>query len=359
MQIHPIYHQFFPENGVSPTDWTPFQNYQAHRETPLPPDFSILPKTGWKECVKKILLILLKTLLFPWGLYEIAKYLIDRFAMRHILPAQSGFSQKALEEQRQTIAAMLIHKQLSYCVGREVILEKNGMRYQGFLFGYKGSLNNGKWALFAPGNMATIEKEFFQLKGPTIPLLEAGFNLLFVNAPGVAMSGGPATVERLGDAQEVALSFLESAVKAKQIAYIGHSLGGAAIGLATLQHEFKKDVHYLAMRLMTFDRLSHIAAAFCGKLAGAALRCLGLEMDSVAASKKMQEEGIPEVIVQAAQDETLVKEAPLLDTLQKEHLMDNKTGFIVDTDHCTMPAELMTEQIKKWDRSLNPIEQTG
>lgn len=345
--MNPIYDQFFPANGPAPEDWQPFNQYEALRGDVLSPDF-IVGKRTWEDVAKTIALVLLKIVVFPWGLYELAKALVGRIAMLIAYPAQYIFSREEMNELRMKVQRALSSGLL---VGREVVLEKEGRKYCGLVVGGRENIGNGKWALFAPGNCATIEGQF--VNGCLNPYFDAGYNVLLVNGPGVGGSEGLATVDRIGDAQDVALLFLEEAVKAKRIVLAGHSLGGAAIGLAAMKHEFKPDVHYLAMRMMTFDRLSHLVKELHSTVASKVISWI-CDMDSVAASKRLQEKGIHEVVIQAEEDE-IMSQASLLDGLVNENMMENKTGIVIPgADHCTLPGDEMVAQIQRWDRSLDP-----
>jgi hypothetical protein len=107
----------------------------------------------------------------------------------------------------------------------------------------------------------------------------------------------------MGEAQEIGISFLETALKGKKIVMAGLSLGGAAVGQAILKHHFKTNVKYLAVQQMTFDSASNISAEVLGRLKWAVKNVViwsGCEMDTIAASRKLQELEIPEVIVQAS-----------------------------------------------------------
>lgn len=346
--MNPIYDQFFPANGRVPEDWQPFNKYEALRKDFSQADFIVGTKS-WADVARGIAWLLLKIVIFPWGLYEVAKALIGRVAMLVAYPAQYIFTRNAMNELRGNVERVLRNGQF---VGREIVLEKEGQKYCGLLVGDRRTIGNGKWVLFAPGNCATIEGQF--LNDGLSPYLEAGFNVLLVNGPGVGKSEGFATVDRIGDAQDVAISFLEEAVKAKRIVLAGHSLGGAAIGLAVMKHAFKPDVHYLGLRMMTFDRLSHLVKKLQGTVAEKCISWFGSDMDSIAASEKLQQKGIHEIVIQAEHDE-IMAQADLLDALMNENLMENKTGLVIpEASHCTLPGDEIREEIQKWDRSLDP-----
>lgn len=343
--INPIYNKYFPENSRAPQDFGDFSNYPALSEKGSPVDFLI--EKNWISKAKAIVIIVLKIIFFPWGLYELTKGIVERIALQSAYPAQSMYGADKMDRLRARLAKILGANE--NLIRREVTLEKEGHRYNGLILGHESTISNGKWAIFAPGNDTAIEREVILERQE--PFLQAGYNVLFVNSPGVGKSQGPATVDRIGDAQEIALSFLETAIKAKKIILAGHSFGGAAIGNAALKHTFKTDVDYLVFQLMTFDRLTHITKERVGLLESLVLRIIGCEMDNVAASKKLQQEGIHEVIIQGGEDR-LMDKAPLLEALQKENLMENKTGIMIsDADHYDLPVDRMTDEIVKWDVS--------
>ena len=353
---NPIYNKYFPANGPTPSDWESFRAFEPLNKKNPKLDFSINTEKTWQTTAKTVAITLLKIIILPWGLYEATKGLIDRIAMLAVYPAQIIFSEKEITTLRKKLDIILQVGINTDFIGREVTLEKEGHRYNGFMLGHSSSISNGKWALFAPGNAVAIEQIALE-PSCLSPYLDAGYNILMVNGPGVGKSQGLATVNRIGDAQEAALSFLESAIKAKQIAMAGQSLGGAAMGLATMKHQFKPDVHYLSLKIMTFDRLSHIVKKIAGSFASLLIRGFGCEMDTVAASKKLQQLGIHEVIFQAEYDEVVEPEVSLLQALQKENMMENKTASVIpNTTHCHLPNEQIYNELIKWDQSLAPAE---
>lgn len=179
-----------------------------------------------------------------------------------------------------------------------VTIERNGVRYQGLLMGKKENLTNGKWVLQAMGRDSPIERAARKCR--TV-YSAGGYNVLMVNGPSIGRSEGTATPRTLGEAHEAALQFLETAIQAKNIVIAGHSIGGAVVGQAILQHRFDPKRNYLVIRQSTFDRVSNAVKHFVPVLKNAAEQAIlmsGVEMDNLAASKRLEDLGIPEVIVQ-------------------------------------------------------------
>lgn len=308
-----------------------------------------------------------------------ARYILQRMIMIPLYPAQSRIV-KYLDPSFSTEKLNLFKKEElieldENWISQDVILEKNGTRYHGVLTGCKDTIDNQKWVLQATGNAEPIEYSI-------VPIAEIyqkyGYNTLMINGPSVGNSQGEATPKSMGDAQQVGISFLETFIKAKNIVIAGRSLGGAAIGQAILQHDFKKDVNYLVISQMSFDKASNI----CGKtisevssllgfqvrrtilstiemllprsnLTGSVLRasytisantistlspCLGwfveklthfvgCEMDAVAAAKKLQELEIVQVVVQASNKEIPLETLPRLEDFQTDGPIQAKASL--------------------------------
>lgn len=345
VQYLPLYNDFSQHN-----QWDQFASPSDDFITPLSrraADFSIQErdKSLW-DAAHQITLFVAKIIIFPWGLYCLARYTVQRIAMLPLYPLQSRIvqffapviSEQALNAKRQKEAAILSRNGF---IVRDVSLEKNGVRYSGLLMGHRDTITNGKWALQATGNGEPIEYAAVEI-AEIYNGME--FNTLMINGPAVGRSEGQATPDSMGDAQEVGISFIETALKADKMVIAGRSLGGAAIGQAILKHEFKDDVDYLVIQQMTFDRTSNISGRFlkdvikleseaimffgniidylpgcspngtqiCGPtiqhiftkiilpLVSAIIKWSGCEMVNAEASRKLQALGIKEVIVQAS-----------------------------------------------------------
>ena len=420
----PAYDQYFPANGGSaPTDWSSFINgtkeeIQASLSERAV-DFSVQDRRTWLDVAKSIAQWILITAVFSYGVYRfgspfiqhlaprfvvkcqnlsemftkpalqkvdlvaktlfyttVIRYILQRVMMILIYPVQSRiftyftpeFAKSALSLQRlelferfrtTNIEFANVRKEDRRVVFRDVVLEKNGVRYSGILFGCAKFINNGHWALQTPGHVESVESS----------LIEAAhfyasvqYNVLMINGPNVGKSQGQATPERMGDAQQVGISFLENAVKATKLVIAGRSSGGAATGKAILQHSFTPDVHYLAIPQMTFDSVSSIAGkiisqnAFVQWFIAKLVQFLGCEMDSVAASKKLEKLGIKEVIVQSSGeiaseqlfpkqfigDGIIPTEATLAYALVDQNIRKNKRflglGRVLHTTNQAIPA---------------------
>ena len=263
-----------------------------------------------------------KLSLGSWGLYEGLRYIVQRLIMIPLYPAQSRLVKFMFPVLRaENLSAHIQAEAEGLALGdfrvRHVVLEKNGVRYSGLMIGHSTTIDNGQWVLQATGNAEPIEHTA-ELCARTYQ--ECGFNTLMINGPAVGRSQGHATPQTLGEAQEIGLCFLESALKAKKIVLAGRSLGGAAMGQAILQHTFHKEIQYLAVRQMSFDRVSNVCGKIVGqlfpRLEGVVSRIIhwsGCEMDSVAASKRLQQLGIQEVIIQASREGTDPELLPTID----------------------------------------------
>lgn len=307
-------HYFKAEPQLDPNvKWTDFASKDIHFDGPLSNhqvDFSIKTERNWSQVASEIIKLVLKIVLFPWGLYCLLRYASQRFIMLPLYPAQSRilklffpiFREKELQKEAREVSALndTFHT-------RHVVLEKNGVRYSGLLIGHPSTIHNGNWVLQATGNGEPVEHTAFDFAKT---YHKAGFNTLLINGPAVGRSQGHATPESMGEVQDLGMTFLETAVKAKKLVLAGRSLGGAAISMGILQHQFRADVKYLVIQQMTFDSASNIIA----KIGSLILICIpqsalryftkwaGCEMDSIEASKKLQKLGITEIIVQATKE---------------------------------------------------------
>lgn len=204
-------------------------------------------------------------------------------------------------------------------IAKEVVLQNKAIKYRGILVGHKDTINNGRWAIHAIGQNGVIEES---IESCANIYHESQTNLLMINGPSIGQSQGTAWPETMGEAQEIGITFLERAIKAKKIALIGRSLGGSSMAQAILEHDFRwgldRGVQYLAIDQVTFDRLSNVCTQFLKNLCpqipvistiftkiaqiiGTILvKISGLEIDTIAASKKLRQLKIPEVIIQAS-----------------------------------------------------------
>jgi hypothetical protein len=299
--IHPIYN-----NSLAPIAGSfDYLNSTPDelRTAPIQPDFSVDNRTCWKT-TKKIALIILKIALFPWIIYEAIRWTFQRLAMTVIYPAQSiilrycGYPQFKTEQQDLFRSEIPSHMPPDSII-RHIVLEKDGTSYSGLMLSCPETIQNGKWAIQALGNCETVEQSIHRYSH----YKEVEYNLIMINGPGVGRSEGTATAQTMGEAQEMGISYLEQVIQANHIVIAGFSLGGGAIGRAIIDHTFLEDKKYLVIQQMTFDKLSNLAHSLSSPCTAPITRCMvhwtGIEQDNTAASKKLTELGIPEVVIQA------------------------------------------------------------
>ena len=368
-KIHylPLYDIFFSQ-GYAGNSWESFESTADDINTPLskrPVDFSLRTETReWKDIANDLAYLFLRVIIFPWGIYDLGRFIVQRIVMMPLYPLQSRiitfilnlklgcFSKSNLQSKRCTTLNKLkkgIDGGEKFIV-RDVVFEKNGVLYNGFLIGKTSSINNGNWAVQATGNLESIEhsaKEFAKIYA-TI-----NYNILLINGPSIGKNEAHSTPDSMGEVQELGITYLETAIKAEKIVIAGRSLGGAALNQAILKHQLDPNIKYLVVRQMTFDRASHIASVVVGEFLPKLLSDLveriviwsGCEMDCIEASRKLQELNIKEVIVQATKrpinegdlpkmedfqsDGAIPAEASLGYGLIKENIVENKVFICV------------------------------
>ncbi len=365
LRIHPIYREVF--NEPHPADLERLRSSKEELLFSQTTDF--VDNRNWESTARRVALIFLKIAFFPWGLYSAVRWGLQRLLMIPIYPAQSGLVKILIPqlgilgldyERRKGVEAL---SQRGHIV-RHVRFEKDGKALSGVLITHPDYGCNGKWAIQACGNLQPYEigmekmAAFYHRKE---------FSLLLLNNPGVGRSEGESTPQTIGETQEMGIRFLESALKAKKVVMAGFSLGGGAIGQAILRHAFQPDIKYLAIRQMSFGRVSSVCekryreffnAQWLERLIAPLVRWVGCEMDSVEASRYLQKNHIPEVIIQRGDSEeafdcdgAIPKEATLGHTLHEEGITHHKL-FIrlpkadhIDIDFIGLATERALEEI--------------
>lgn len=181
---------------------------------------------------------------------------------------------------------------------KKIALYKSGTRYEAFLMAHPSTMANGNWIINALGNVASMEYFLSKLAHENYT---HGCNTLAVNGPSVSGSGGWPTRFQMGAGLEAGLSFLEKEVKAKHIIMRGFSMGSGMMGEAILQHDFSKGpnkIRYLCISEMGFGSLLNIVKALIGSIVQPIFTLLGVELDGLAAARKLSVLGIRQIVVQ-------------------------------------------------------------
>lgn len=245
--------------------------------------------------------ILARLIMIPLYPVQSILYRFDPNTRKQVMKRLNTKGDLDLAENKETVSKNICSFKRGNFIAIEVILKNEGIKYSGILVAHKDTIRNGNWAIQAVGNAATIED---MVEDYANFYHKSKINLLMINGPSVGESEGRAWPETMGASQEVGISFLERAIKARKIALIGHSLGGSSMGQAILQHDFdfgiENGIKYEVIDEMTFDKTSNICAnIFGGWFTKFLVKFAGLEIDSILASKKLRKLNIPEVIIQA------------------------------------------------------------
>ncbi len=215
------------------------------------PDFVIEPSLVSR--VKKVTILALKILIFPWGLMSLFRNWLENIALSKFLYPKA-FSEKEYEIRKGNTKRKSLP--LDWKI-RPICLESDGVKYSGYtLQNYPASK---QWIVYCPGNATIVENTFYLFKY----FHKHGYNLLVVNGPGAGRSESTPTMDRMVDAQLTALHYARSMLRARTIVPVGTSLGAALMGRATrLFVEEYPESHNIPfiIRSMTFSSTATIAS---------------------------------------------------------------------------------------------------
>ena len=277
-----------------------------------------------------------------------------------------------LQQQQQNLLTQLekISNPAKYLI-KQVILKTNGIHSHGIMIETIDTANNGKWVLQAAGNNGSVE-HLAALSA--VVYGAAGCNVLLMNNPGVGESEGTATPQSIGATQNSAIEFLKTEKRATHIILAGYSLGGAAIGQAILQRNFKNDeeIKFFVLRQATFSKLSEISkhhvSPCIAQCSSSMIQRFDCELDNIKASHILAQNNIAEVTIQAA-DDSIVPLQYSLQSARTEELRDllpSPAPIPHAKHHDLIP--IMNEsyrQVRKWiewlatENALQPTANTS
>lgn len=309
-------------------------------------------------------------------LYCPVQLLTQRLLMSQYYPAQSiwhrwadpTFQVKNLNLEREK--AILELRSQGFLVEHK-LLSKNNLQFSALIISRPSSIQNGKWIIQATGNNMPIEPyvtSYAKMYNP--PSSDHQYNLVMINGPGVGLSEGFATPKTMGIAQLAGIEYVES-LNPKKLILSGFSLGGAAMGQAILNHKFKPNIEYLVISQMTFDKASNVGTKtiqvknrFLKSFLHSVVQWTGCEMNTLAASKKLQSLKIPEILIHTGKkiggkmefihDRTIPAKATLGYKLQKENITKYKSFVFIDSTHYDLDPLILTtyNEIAKREKSL-------
>jgi hypothetical protein len=210
----------------------------------------------------------------------------------------------------------------------KITLHKSGVAYSGAVCTHEQTINNGAWAIHALGVRSTWEQQLEPLCRRNHAL---GLNTLLVNGPSIGNSDGYPTRYQMGACYEAGLQYLERVVNASRILMYGYSFGGATLAEGIINHDFSRGqrlrVKYMFVSDRTFDNLQHIASKTVCRLLYPLFVALGVQLDGVAAARKLANLGIRHVIIQGQNesDEVIVDAVALAKAVKESSaLLSNK-----------------------------------
>jgi hypothetical protein len=184
---------------------------------------------------------------------------------------------------------------------KKISIYKSGTVYDARIVTHSSTMKNGRWTINALGRGMSMENSIVTIARENF---SNNSNTLLINGPSVGSSGGYPTRYQMGAGFEAGIQLLEDEIKATHIIMKGFSFGGGMMAEAILNHDFtkglKQKINYLSIADRTFSRLSTIVEAVVNRGVTPILFITGMELDGVAAAKKLSELDIKQIIIQHA-----------------------------------------------------------
>lgn len=310
---------------------------------------------------KRVAHTIFAVLFFPYGLYRLMHFIIGAI----VIPAQGkkGYQEHLKEAFQDLITVEKFRKQNPLLAKRFSVLV-NGQRVETQILGRKETLNNGKWVLVSNANYMFMQENIWHnINGSNLQFDIKDANFLFYNYQGVGFSEGVATRDGLVNAHKAMLQFLEDDVKgigATKIIQRGMSIGGGVQGAVVKTHQFKKGkIKYVLIKEDSFSKLSRVP----GLILGAVLKFFCWELDSESSSIKMEDEKIPEIVIQKGEKEdkkrTFLHDDVIPGTAshgfglcQLSNSWKFKKFILKGENHCSIPDIAIEKLTKNIDRAL-------
>lgn len=272
----------------------------TREQVPSIPAYTYEKTSKVQRIALEIILGILSVVFLPYGIYR----LLHLVGGVPIVPAQikgpaadklgiPKVSQTRFVEQldeRLKTDNSLVAKRISVCV--------NGKLVDAMIIGKKENINNKKWTLISNPNAVDMKFVAGSRWTHITGLIDTHqTNVLFYDYQGTGSSEGVATRDEIVSAHEAMLQFFEDEEKgigAKEILQIGISIGGGVQGHAMKTHKLKEGVKYVLVKDDSFSKISKVRSPILGGL----IKFLGWELSSMTAAKKMEEQGVPEIILQ-------------------------------------------------------------
>lgn len=266
----------------------------------------------------------------------IAGYICMALATRKIIAVAIGYIAYPVTKLSQSERISLQDKeniQIENLKRRNFIVQKrtlykSGIEYEALLVG--DPQKTKKWTLQALGNMMAVEDNIENFACENYS--KGSSCTMFVKPSSEGLRGAYPTRFQLGAGLEAGMQLLEKQFNPTHILLDGFSIGGGTLSEAILNHDFKtgkeNGIQYLAISRVTFDSLANMA----GKITCIAkLLCFlcGMDLDGVAAARKLSKEGIEQIVIQhkspyeGDSDGVIPDDASLAQALHEEGL--NKT----------------------------------
>ncbi len=294
-------------------------------------------KSKFWQIVEQIVTIAIGIIIFPIGIY----WLFKAFAESKLMPVVNR-KQFTYERVHEFCSKARLDPRTSDNVDH---IQRMSVAVEGHLIdAYVVSpnvetLKNRTWTLVAGGNNGSAEYNALKACCGGIDSFQRNFarplnsNLLFFEYPGVMASEGPLSMEMIGKVYRAMLKLVsdkENGFGAKELFLLNTSMGGGASARGRVGYVYPKDIKHVVVNVVTYHSLVAAVTALAGSVMGRLAHWWDWTSDVARESKRLTEEGIPEIIVYSNADKVVLPEASLAHAMKELHDPDKKAVLFLE-----------------------------
>lgn len=288
--------------------------------------------------LKKILKMVVGIIIFPLGIYWIARFI----AASRVMPVSQRFHQQKILKAVKEYADRIFSDDHQFMKIKRLTIGSNGNRIDAYVVSPDAkTLKNRNWILISGGNSSGAEQLALSAclnKGSHFRHIshKLNANLLFYNCAGVMSSEGELNMPNMAKTGRSILNFVldkKQGLQATRLILMNKSMGGgvsagarSALGSLDGKQEFyfPSDVKVVVVNDATYSNLVDEINAVGGRCLKWLAQLWRWDVDVAAQSKRLAAEGIPEIILHAKKGDRTIPWKVSLANAMIHHISDLK-----------------------------------